>query len=146
MGYIVKSAGEVADLVGKVSTTIKDEAGRLHKESQKQAKRAIWIAVVSLVVAAVALVVSAYFSRLDYSAGRAEASASSQDTGALLKRMEEQNALTRNLVDEQRKQRTALVAMQQVVEAATKAVNDGAAALRAKAEAATRRRTAGGGH
>ena len=139
---IKEEASNVAGQVGQVLSTIKNEA----KQSQKQTTLAILVAVASLVLAAVALIVSVYSSRLGYPAGRTQATASSQDTAALLKRMEEQNALTRNLVDEQRKQRAALVATQQAAEAATKAVNDGAAAWRARAEAATQRRTSGSNH
>lgn len=95
MGFIVKQAGNVSDLIKQVFLTIEREA----KSSQQQTQKALKIALLSLGLSVVALAVSAYYSRAGFSADREEAKTGDIASAKVIQRLEEQNALLRQFIN-----------------------------------------------
>ena len=102
MGVIVNQAGKASDLISNVSGTIQTEAREFQSQSDRQTKKAMSYARFSLIVAAVALGVSAWFSWLGYNADRAEARTQGLETKAVIEQLREQNGQLGALVAAQR--------------------------------------------
>ncbi|MDH5824224.1 hypothetical protein QFW77_14680 [Luteimonas sp. RD2P54] len=97
MGLVVAHAGEMSDVTAKLLQTLRNEA----VESQKHARRAIGLAMLTLAVSAVALVFTAWYAVIGYGADRSEAGADESATASIIEALGEQNALLRAMHQEQ---------------------------------------------
>jgi hypothetical protein len=97
MGLVLEHAAAVSTQVGLVVAKIEVEA----TNSQKAARKAFWLAAISLAVAALGLGVSAYFSHAGYKADRIDAQSNDKAAAALAQRVQEQAAATAQRMDQQ---------------------------------------------
>lgn len=97
MGLVLEQAAHVSEKMGLVLTTIEDEAAK----SQQAARLALGIGVVSLLVSAAALWVSAHFSRVGYQADRNDAKAGDLAAAEMTRRIEEQTMEVARRMDQQ---------------------------------------------
>lgn len=105
MGLVLEQAGNVSEKMGQVLSKIEVEAAK----SQMAARWAFFVGVLSLVLSAGALAVSAYFSRVGYSADREDARSGDKAMALLTKRIEQQTAMMGDLLAESRKRSGARV-------------------------------------
>ena len=97
MSLVVEQAGNVSGLMGQVLSKIETEAAN----SQQAARQAFRLSAISLAVAALALVVSAYFSVVGYQADRQDAKSGDRSSAVMTKRVEEQTAAMTQRMDQQ---------------------------------------------
>lgn len=94
MTIVVQQAGNVSEQMGQVLKKIENEA----EKGQKATRWALVIAVGSLLLSAAGFVASAYFSQLGYDADRRDASAGDKIGADIVKGLEAQNSLLREIL------------------------------------------------
>lgn len=97
MGLVLEQAGNVSRMVGEVLTQIEQEAAK----SQRAARHAFWVGAISLLLAALALGLSAYLSLVGYRADREDARSNDRASTLLAERVGEQTTIVANRIDQQ---------------------------------------------
>jgi hypothetical protein len=101
MDLIVDQADNVAGLIAGVTGTIQDQAKQLQSFSDAQTRKAMWYARWSLVIAALALAISAAFGVAGYLGDREDARSQAAHAAAMLEASRAQNEMLRDLLKKQ---------------------------------------------